>query len=453
MKNIQRIFVFIILSAIFFSSCTSFKNLEYGSILSLDELNGTYVDTIGSLQLDNRVNYGLKYIMERDTADVYKFQFIDNKYLKISALTERGFQEIKTYKGRYHKKENYLEISIKKKIVPLIILNSYLNEKKRIGKGKTYDLLIDYRHQSFGMLIPFGVSNYDYQTSSGLVKLENIEYIPTKFGTKFGYTNLQGEMLIEPKYDFARVFRSNVARVKVNNKWGLIDKRGNYIFEPQFDYISNIYEDSTAYVMNDNYMGLIDKSGNEILPVKELEIMRFYELEPNIYKIYKNKKEGIYNSITKKYIVESIYDNIKIEYSRKYSEWADHNIESYFTLSLANQKAILVNDTIVVPLTSKMKVDNIYSLSPQLDNLRNEKVSDKIYALSIDFSNTSITREDIYPFYLKIDNKLYLIDHKNNYYELLSEKETIKMAFLGVHPRRYIENNPLTYKQITNLSK
>lgn len=443
MKNI---FLFIVLSVIFLSSCASFKNIEYKSILSLNELNGIYADTIGNLKTDNRVTYSIEYIMERDTVDIYEYQFIDNKHLKISTLTKEGFQTTKIYKGKYNQKENYFEITINKKVLPLIILNSYLNTKERIGQNKNKDLLIDHRHESFGLLIPLGSDFYNYQTTSNLVRLKNVEYIPTKLDAKFGYTNSYGDILIEPKYDFARVFIKNVARVKVNNKWGLIDKKGNYIFEPQFDYISTIYQDSIAYVVNNNHMGLVDKKGNEILPIKGLEIDGFNILETNIYLVYKNQKEGIYNSMTKKYVVEPIYDKIVEEYSRRYNEWREHNIEPYFILSLNKEKSIVVNDTLIMPLTSKINIYNIYSLVLNPNNFAYEKISDKIYALSIDFSRTSLTLENIFPFYLKVNNKFYIVDHKKNYYELFREKET----FLGKPPRVYIENNPLTYEEITN---
>lgn len=444
MKNI---FLFIILSVIFLSSCASFKNIEYKSILSLNELNGIYADTIGNLKTDNSVRYSLEYIMQRDTADVYEYQFLDNKHLKISTLTEEGYQATKIYKGKYNQKENYFEISINKKVLPLIISNSYLNTKERIGQNENEDLLIDHRHESFIILIPLGSDGYNYQTTSNLVKLKNVEYIPTKLDAKFGYTNSDGDILIEPKYDFARVFIKNVARVKVNDKWGLIDKKGNYIFEPQFDYISTIYQDSIAYVVNNNHMGLVDKKGNEILPIKELEIDGFTILEPNIYLVYKNQKEGIYNSITKKYVVEPIYDKIAVEYSRRDNEWREYNIEPYFILSLNKEKSIVVNDTLIMPLTSKIKIHNIYSLVFNPNNFVYEKISDKIYALSIDFSKTSLTLKNIYPFYLKVNNKFYIVDIKKHYYELFREKRT----FFGKPPRVYIENNPLTYEEITNL--
>lgn len=192
--------------------------------------------------------------------------------------------------------------------------------KERIGKGDNGDLLIDYRHDSFGMLIPLGASNYNFQTTSNFVNVENLEYIPSKLGTKFGYTNPEGDILIEPQYDFARTFKKDVARVKVNNKWGLIDKGGNYLFQPQFDYISATYQDSIIYVMNNDYVGLINKNGNEILPVNKLEIEEFTFLNPHLYKVYKKNKEGIYNAISQQYTFEPVYDGIKIEYSSRYDD-------------------------------------------------------------------------------------------------------------------------------------
>lgn len=111
MKNI----FLLVLSVIFLSSCASFKNLEYKPILSLSELDGIYADTMGNFKTDSRVSYSLGYLMEQDTADVYEFQFLDDKHLKISTLTESGFLPTKTHKGKYNRKEKYFEITIEKK--------------------------------------------------------------------------------------------------------------------------------------------------------------------------------------------------------------------------------------------------------------------------------------------------------------------------------------------------
>lgn len=307
MKNI---FQFILIGLIVLNSCASFKNLKYESIPTLNQLDGTYVDTIGNFNIYSWFSYDPDYITERDSTDIYKIQFVDNKYLKVSALTDQGFQESKTYKGKYNKKRNYFEISIEKRIYPFIVLTGYLNIKGRLGKNENDDLSIDYRYEYWGVSVPFSVKSYDYQTTYNLTRLEKIELIPTKIDDKFGYTNPQGDILIEPKYDFARIFKSDVAGVKVNSKWGLIDKKGDYVFEPQFDYISTLYNDSIVYVRSGKHVGLINKNGTEILPIKELEIDMFSSLGANQYMVYKGKKEGIYSSISKKYIAEPIYDEI-----------------------------------------------------------------------------------------------------------------------------------------------
>lgn len=125
-----------------------------------------------------------------------------------------------------------------------------------------------------------------------------------------------------------------------------------------------------------------------------------------------------------------------------------NNISPYFILSLNGEKAIAVDDTIVVPLAPNIKIFNIYSQFPNPNNFAYHKVSDEIYALSVDFSKTSMTLEDVYPFFLKIDGKFYIIDHENNCYELFTEKETIKSALSGKQPRSYIENTPLTLDNV-----
>lgn len=106
-----------------------------------------------------------------------------------------------------------------------------------------------------------------------------------------------------------------------------------------------------------------------------------------------------------------------------------------------------------MPPTPKMNVYKIYSLFPYIDYDECENEPDKIYALKIDFSETSIILEDIYPFYLKINKKYYVLAHSNNFYELLLEKETFKSVLLLKQPRRYIENKPLTYDEVTNISE
>jgi hypothetical protein len=52
---------------------------------------------------------------------------------------------------------------------------------------------------------------------------------------KCGYINKKGEIVIEPQYQFARAFAENgLAPVKVEDLWGYIDREGTMVIQPQF---------------------------------------------------------------------------------------------------------------------------------------------------------------------------------------------------------------------------
>ena len=50
-----------------------------------------------------------------------------------------------------------------------------------------------------------------------------------------GYRDLLANIVIEAQFDDARPFNQELAFVKMDDKWGIIDKSGNYIASPQFD--------------------------------------------------------------------------------------------------------------------------------------------------------------------------------------------------------------------------
>ncbi|HRP03210.1 MAG TPA: WG repeat-containing protein [Candidatus Kapabacteria bacterium] len=54
---------------------------------------------------------------------------------------------------------------------------------------------------------------------------------------KVGYIKQTGEIIVEPKYDFAYFFQGNRGIFKLNNKWGIINEFGNEIITPKYDVI------------------------------------------------------------------------------------------------------------------------------------------------------------------------------------------------------------------------
>ncbi len=66
-------------------------------------------------------------------------------------------------------------------------------------------------------------------------------------GEKFGYINKKGEFAIEPVFDYAGRFSDGVALVLVDGLYGYIDQNGEFVIEPQFAYASS-FINGYAYV-------------------------------------------------------------------------------------------------------------------------------------------------------------------------------------------------------------
>lgn len=64
--------------------------------------------------------------------------------------------------------------------------------------------------------------------------LPEANFTAVEVGNKWGFIDLNGNMVIEPKYQDARPFSHELAAVKENGKWGFIDAEGNMVIEPQF---------------------------------------------------------------------------------------------------------------------------------------------------------------------------------------------------------------------------
>lgn len=58
--------------------------------------------------------------------------------------------------------------------------------------------------------------------------------------------------------------------VRQSGKFGFIDKKGNEIVAPQYDYIEGFgeYRKSWCLVKKGNYLGFIDNKGKEIVPTE-----------------------------------------------------------------------------------------------------------------------------------------------------------------------------------------
>ena len=105
---------------------------------------------------------------------------------------------------------------------------------------------------------------------------------PIKQDGKWGFIDKTGAIIIKPQFDGCIDFENQVMLpleyqidlsndlipVKVSSdsgKWGYIDKTGNFVINPQFDYFATPFAEGLATVSVNNKLGYIDKSGNCVI--------------------------------------------------------------------------------------------------------------------------------------------------------------------------------------------
>lgn len=94
----------------------------------------------------------------------------------------------------------------------------------------------------------------DFHDGFAIVKMEG----------KYGYIDREGQV-IPPEYKSARYFKNGLAPVK-NKKWGVIDAKGMTIVPDTYDDTGPYYSDGLLAVKKDNKWGFIDTAGKEIVP-------------------------------------------------------------------------------------------------------------------------------------------------------------------------------------------
>ena len=112
-----------------------------------------------------------------------------------------------------------------------------------------------------------------------LLSLPDIEFVKVDEKGKYGFKlRSTDEIVIPLKYDDAYHFREGLAAVKLNGKWGFIDKTDKEITPLKYDdvQIYGMGEGMVAVEFNDRY-GYIDHTGKEVTPIKYYYVDPFVE--------------------------------------------------------------------------------------------------------------------------------------------------------------------------------
>lgn len=88
-----------------------------------------------------------------------------------------------------------------------------------------------------------------------------------RLNSKYGFIDKTGKEVIPLKYDNAFDFSEGLALVWLNEKCGYIDKTGKEVIPIKYDWCGSFSEDLALVVLDDKW-GYIDKTGKEIIPLR-----------------------------------------------------------------------------------------------------------------------------------------------------------------------------------------
>ena len=89
-------------------------------------------------------------------------------------------------------------------------------------------------------------------------------YAAIKVGNKWGFMNQKGEYPIQAQFDEVGLFSEGLAAVKVGMKWGFVDGKGKWVIPPNFDGVGYFSEGLAAAKIGERW-GFINKKGGTII--------------------------------------------------------------------------------------------------------------------------------------------------------------------------------------------
>lgn len=107
---------------------------------------------------------------------------------------------------------------------------------------------------------------------------EGIEFFQVMKDGKTGFRDLDGNVVIEPKYKSAEMFSEGLSAVQVTEKgkYGFINTKGEMVIAPTFEYAGSFSNGLAAFRVNDLY-GFIDWTGKEAISPRYAWVDQFSE--------------------------------------------------------------------------------------------------------------------------------------------------------------------------------
>src|ERR1035441_2919000 len=88
----------------------------------------------------------------------------------------------------------------------------------------------------------------------------NRQNFPVRVQGKYGFIDKGGKLVVQPQFEDAGLFDHGLAPVMMGGKWGYVDRKGRLAIAPQFD-VADPFSDGLALVGLQQRFGYIDTAG------------------------------------------------------------------------------------------------------------------------------------------------------------------------------------------------
>jgi len=85
---------------------------------------------------------------------------------------------------------------------------------------------------------------------------------------RYGFIDESKNEVVHPKYDFACDFKEGIALVRLNNKWGLVNRYGQEVVPPIYDKTGYSFTEGLIPLKLDSLWGYVDSTGTMVIPMK-----------------------------------------------------------------------------------------------------------------------------------------------------------------------------------------
>lgn len=134
-------------------------------------------------------------------------------------------------------------------------------------------------------------------------------YAKAQSNGKWGLVGRDGKWVVSPEFDAIADFSDGVAVVKGNGLKGLINEKGNILVEPKYDDIYKFSDAGVAEVKLNNKYGFINREGEEIVPL-QIRDEAYFDTETRCVWAEIKRKWGLLDSNAGRWLIEPKYDEV-----------------------------------------------------------------------------------------------------------------------------------------------